>query len=302
MKLGAFVYEPEKVKGFDFHLLRVKQETGKRISPVQDMYSNVAVFADNFAIKNNPDWISQSPLGPAKMGNLNYNIYWDVVCATQPEHRAEQLNYIEAVDRQSLGVWLNSQYFADHGHCTCPRCKELWRKSGLGWLEWRRKEVSDYIAQIRDHVKKELVMCLQPDPVSSFDRYGVDFDALAEYADAFNVVMFSKNYATSWYFEMLARAFKKLLKKPIYISFYVYGPGDSANDVPTPSELLTASVRCARAEIDGILYLASGATEIRKFQKAAVNMVELRERLRQYGGKPVQEFLDLVASWEKTTK
>jgi hypothetical protein len=99
VKFGAYVYEPEKAAGFDFHLLRVKLETGTRISPVQDMYSNIAVFADNAATRSHPDWVSQSPLGPARMGNSNFNIYWDVVCATQPEHRAEQLDYIEDVDR-----------------------------------------------------------------------------------------------------------------------------------------------------------------------------------------------------------
>jgi hypothetical protein len=55
----------------------------------------------------------------------------------------------------------------------------------------------------------------------------------------FNVVMFSKNYATPWYWEMMARGFKKLLKKPFYISYYVYGPGDRLQDVPTAAELLT---------------------------------------------------------------
>ena len=84
-------------------------------------------------------------------------------------------------------------------------------------------------------VKKELVFSVQPDPVSSFERYGVDFDDFAKYADRFNVVMFSKNYATPWYWEMLARGFKKLLKKPFYINLYVYGPGDNPKDVPTPA-------------------------------------------------------------------
>lgn len=299
MKFGTFVYKPEKAEGFDFHLLRTKIETGDRIPPVQDMYSNVAVFADNAAVRNHPDWISQSPLGPAKFGNNNFNIYWSVVCATQPEHRAEQLDYIEDVDRHSQGVWLNSQYFADHDHCTCPRCKERWKKSGLSWFEWRRKEVTDYMALIRERVKKELVMSIQPDPVTSLERYGVDFDDFAKYADAFNVVMFSKNYATPWYWEMLARGFKKLLKKPVYISLYVYGPGDTANDVPLPSELLTLSVRCARTGIDGILYLANGASELRNFQKAAVDNFELRKRLESYGGEPVQEVLGRVKNWEK---
>ncbi|MDX1813185.1 MAG: hypothetical protein R3319_00165 [Candidatus Bathyarchaeia archaeon] len=299
MKFGAYVYEPKKAAGFNFQLLRVKIETGARIPPVQEMHSNIAVFADNVAARSHPDWVSQSPLGPAQMGNSNFNIYWDVVCATQPEHRAEQLDYIEDVDRHSMGVWLNSQYFADHGHCTCPRCKELWKKSGLSWLKWRRKEVTDYISQVRERVKNELVMCIQPDPITSYERYGVDFGDLAKCADAFNVVMFSKNYATPWYWEMLARGFKKLLKKPVYISLYVFGPGDTAKDVPSASELLTVSVRCARTGIDGILYLASGPSQIRDFQKATVDKVELRECLKSYGGQPVQEVLDLVKSWEE---
>jgi len=299
LKFGTYVYKPEKTSGFDLHVLRTKLETGNRIPPAQDMYSNIAVFADNMATRSHPDWISQSPLGPARMGNNNFNIYWNVVCATQPEHRAEQLNYMEDVDRHSMGVWLNSQYFADHGHCTCPRCKELHEKSGLGWFEWRRKEVTDYIAQVREHVKKDLVMCIQPDPITACERYGVDFDDLANYADAFNVVMFSKNYATPWYWEMLARGFKKLLKKPVYISLYVSGPGDSAKVVPSVSDLLTVSVRCARAGIDGILYLANGINEIRDFQKAAVDKVELRKRLQRYGRQNVQEVLSLVKNWEK---
>lgn len=299
VKFGSFVFKPEKAAGFDFHLLRVKPETGKRLPPVQDMLSNIAVFADNVAIQNHPDWISQSSLGPAKMGNLNYNIYWDVVCATQTEHRAEQLDYIEDMDRHSKGIWLNSQYFADHGHCTCARCNELWKKSGLSWLEWRKKEVTEYAAQIRERVKKDLVMSIQPDPVTSMERYGVDFDDYAKYADAFNVVMFSKNYATPWYWEMLTRAFKKLLKKPFYISLYVYGPGDNPSDVPSASELLTVSVRCARAGTDGILYLTEGASQIQNFQKAAVDQAVLRERLKSYGSQSVQEVLNLITSWEK---
>jgi hypothetical protein len=302
MKFGSYMFQPEKAQGFDFQVLRVKQETGLRLTPRQDMYSNIAVFADNVAVKNHPDWISQSPLGPAKMGNANFNIYWDIVCATQPDHRAEELKYVSEVDKKSPEIWLNSQYFAEHGHCTCPRCKSLWEKSGLSWLEWRRREVTDYVGQIKENIKGPLVLCLQPDPVTSLERYGVNFDDLAQYADAFNVVMFSKNYATPWYFEMLTRNFKKLLKKPFYISFYVYGAGDTPKDVPTPSELLTVSVRCARAGADGFLYLTENASQIRDFQKAAVGLGEVRERLKSYGGKAGQEVLDLVASWEGIVK
>jgi len=299
MKFGTYVFEPKKAEGFDFHLFRVKPEVGRRLPPQPDMYSNVAIFGDNVTARNHPDWISQSPLGPAWRTNDNFNVRWDILCHTQPEHRAEQLDYIEDVARHSPGVWLNSMHFADHGHCTCSRCNELWKKSGLSWFEWRRKEVTDYIAQIRERVKNELVIGLLPDPVSSYERFGVDFDALAPYADAFNVVMFSKNYATPWYWEMLCRAFKKLLKKPMYISLYVFGPGDNPAEVPAPSELVTLSVRAGRTGIDGILYLTDKASQIWDFQKAVVDRVELRQKLKTYG---CQEVLDFFASWEKVVE
>ena len=147
-------------------------------------------------------------------------------------------------------------------------------------------------------MKKELIICIQPDPVCSYERYGVDFTDLAEHADAFNVVMFSKNYATPWYWEMLTRSFRKLLKKPFYVSLYVLGPGDNAEDAPTASELLTVSTRCARAGADGILYLADGPRQIWDFQRATVDAIDLRRRLAGYGGESVQEVLDFFASWE----
>ena len=296
MKFGTYLFEPKKVPGFDFHVFRVKPEVGRRMPPQPDMYSNIAIFGDNVTARNHPDWISQSPLGPAWRTNDNFNVRWDILCATQPEHRAEQLDYIEDAARHSPGIWTNSHHFADHGHCTCPRCNELWKKSGLSWLEWRRKEITDYMAQIRERVKNELVISLQPDPVNSYERYGIDFNDMAKYADAFNVVMFSKNYATPWYWEMLCRAFKKLLKKPVYISLYVFGPGDNPMEVPSPSELVTLSVRAGRTGIDGILYLTDKASQIWDFQKAVVDRVELREKLKTYG---CQEVLDFFASWEK---
>ena len=50
MKFGTYTFKPEKVQGFDFNVLRVKPETGIRLTPIQDMYSNIAVFADNVAV------------------------------------------------------------------------------------------------------------------------------------------------------------------------------------------------------------------------------------------------------------
>jgi hypothetical protein len=304
MKFGTYMFEAKKVPGFDFDLFRTKPEVGRRMPPKADMYSNVAIFGDNVAARLHPDWISQSDLGPAWRTNDNFNVRWEVLCQTQPEHRAEQLDYMEDVARKSQGVWLNSIHFAEHGHCTCPRCKELHRKSGLSWYEWRRKEVTDYMAATSDRVinkaKKPLYIGVLPDPVTNYERFGVNFDDMLPLTTEMFVVMFSKNYATPWYWEMLTRNFKKLFKDTkLNIALYVIGPGDDPRETPTPSEILTVSVRMARAGVDGLLYLTDKAAQMQEFQKAAIAQKDTRERLKSYGGKAGQEVLDLVTSWEK---
>lgn len=304
MKFGTYMFEDKKVPGFDFDLFRTKPEVGRRMPPKPDMYSNVAIFGDNVAARIHPDWISQSDLGPAWRTNDNFNVRWEVLCATQPEHRAEQLDYMEDVARKSPGVWLNSIHFAEHGHCTCPRCKALHAKSGLSWYEWRRKEVTEYMAATSERVigraKKPLYIGVLPDPVTNYERFGVNFDDMLPLTTEMFVVMFSKNYATPWYWEMLTRNFKKLFKdKKLNIALYVIGPGDDPRETPTPSELLTVSVRMARAGVDGLLYLTDKAYQMQEFQKAAIAQKDTRERLKSYGGKAGQEVLDLVTSWEK---
>jgi len=99
---------------------------------------------------------------------------------------------------------------------------------------------------------------------------------------------------------MLTRNFKKLFKDvKLNIALYVIGPGDDPRETPTPSELLTVSVRMARAGVDGLLYLTDKAAQMVEFQKAMIAQKDVRERLKSYGGKAGQEVLDLVTSWEK---
>jgi hypothetical protein len=51
--------------------------------------------------------------------------------------------------------------------------------------------------------------------------------------------------------------------------------------------------------LEGFLYLTDGEREMLDFQKAALEKMELIERLRTYGGTPVQEFLERIESWKK---
>jgi hypothetical protein len=296
LKFGIFNYEPKTVEGFDLQFYRIKSERGIVGTPNEDMYTNVACFGDNHMASEHPDWVSISKDGPALRTNKKYNFRWDILCPTNKEYLSYIFNLITDVSLRSQGVSLSSIHFADHGFCVCKRCVEEHKKSGLEWYEWRKQVVMDFIKNARELVKSRFFVGLLPDPVMSYQRFGIDFDALAKYADAFVVPHFSKSYATPWYFEASARAFKSLLKKPVYINLYVHGPGDKPNDVPTVREVLITSVRVARTGVDGIIFLTETADRIKEFQKTVVKEVKLREELEAYGGKPV---LDLIDRWEK---
>ena len=297
MKFGSFLFAPEAVEGFDLQVYRLKPETGVIGTPVDYMYNNIACFGDNVNAQKHPDWVAVSKDGPALRTNKKNNVRWDILCMTNPQYLDWILNFIENAAEKAPGITLSSIHFADHGFCVCPRCVELWRQSGLNWVDWRVQTVTNFIKEARERVKKTnkpFIVGLLPDPVLSKERFGIDFDQLANYADAFIVPIFSKSYATPWHFETLARSFKKLLKKPVYINIYVYGPGDDPSEVPAVSDILKLSARVCRTGVDGIFYLAANAQRLREFQKAAVQSDKVLKELEEYGG---EEVLNLVNRW-----
>jgi hypothetical protein len=308
LKFATFLYQPEPAEGVDINFYRIKPESGTVGKPNPSMYTNIAVFGDNAMAQKHPDWISISKDGPAfrrltapkvnglNPGNKKYNLRWDVLCMTNPEVQEYNLNLIDECARQTPGISISSQHFADHGFCVCSRCVELWRKSSLNWVDWRAEIVTAFLKDVKNRIgNKPLYVNLLPDPVLGKERFGYDFDALAKYADAFVIPMFSKAYPSPWYWEMLARAFKSKLKKPVFTNLYVRGPNDDPNQVPTVDQLLTVAVRIARTGVDGIIFLAENAQRIRDFQKAAVQSEDTLAELDGYGG---DEVLKLVETWK----
>jgi hypothetical protein len=297
LKFGVFLYHPEPAEGFDINFYRIKPESGTVGKPNPSMYTNIACFGDNAMAAKRPEWISVSKDGPAFRTNKKYNLRWDVLCMTNPEVREYNLSLIEECARVTPGISISSQHFAEYGFCVCPRCVELWRRSGLNWIDWRTKTVTAFLNEVRKRVaNKPLFVNLLPDPVLGKERFGYDFDALAEYADYFVIPMFSKSYPTPWYWETLARAFKSKLKKPVFVNFYVRGPNETWETVAPHRQVMTVATRAARTGIDGIIFLAEKAQWIREFQKKAVEDKEWRKELEGYGG---DEVLDLFNKWEK---
>jgi hypothetical protein len=297
VKFGVFLYQPEPVEGVDYNFYRLKSESGIVGKANPKMYTNIAVFGDNNMAAKRPDWVSTSAHGPALRTNKYYSLRWDIVCMTNPEAREYNLKIIADAAKQTPGISISSQHFAERDFCTCPRCVEKWRQSGLSWIEWRAKTVTEFLSEVRDVVKNKplFVNCL-PDPLLGKMRFGYDFEAMAEYADYFVIPMFSKAYPTPWYWETIARGYKSFLKKPMFVNFYVRGPNETWETVAPHRQIMTVAVRAARTGIDGVIFLAEKADYIREFQKKVVADKEWRKELEGYGG---DEVLELFNRWEK---
>ena len=300
MKFGVFLYQPEPVEGVDYNFYRLKSESGIVGKANPKMYTNIAVFGDNNMAAKRPDWVSVSAHGPALRTNKYYSLRWDIVCMTNPEAREYNLKIIADAAAKTPGISISSQHFAERDFCVCPRCVELWRQSGLSWIEWRATTVTEFLKEVRDTVPREkplFVNCL-PDPLLGKMRFGYDFEAMAQYADYFVIPMFSKAYPTPWYWETIARGYKSFLKKPVFVNFYVRGPNETWETVAPHRQIMTVAVRAARTGIDGIIFLAEKAQWIQEFQKKVVADKEWRKELEGYGG---DEVLELFNRWEKLT-
>ncbi len=297
MKFGVFLYQPEPVEGVDYNFYRLKSESGIVGTANPKMYTNIAVFGDNFMAAKRPDWVSISKDGPALRTNKKYNLRWDIVCMTNPEAREYNLKILADAAKLTPGISISSQHFAERDFCTCPRCVEKWRQSGLNWIDWRAKTVTEFLSEVRDVVKQKplFVNCL-PDPLLGKMRFGYDFEAMAQYADYFVIPMFSKAYPTPWYWETIARGYKSFLKKPVFVNFYVRGPNETWETVAPHRQIMTVATRAARTGIDGIIFLAEKAQWIQEFQKKVVEDKEWRKELEGYGG---DEVLELFNRWEK---
>ena len=167
----------------------------------------------------------------------------------------------------------------------------------MNWIDWRAKTVTAFLKEVRERVvNKPLFVNVLPDPLNAKMRFGYDLDAMAEYADYFVIPMFSKAYPSPWYWESLARGFKSILKKPVFVNFYVRGPNETWETVATHRQIMTVATRVARTGIDGVIFLAEKAQWIQEFQKKAVEDKEWRKELEGYGG---DEVLQLFKRWEK---
>jgi len=292
MKIGLVTYKPEFVEGFDLHVYYSKWADGQVFPAAIGMQNDVTVFCDAKSIREDPGIVSISQTGPALRRNRRSNLAFDFVCPTHPGYREKVYDYLDSLSRQDiLGITLNLYHFADQEYCTCFRCDEQREKSGLGWTEWRAKTVTDFLKHAKTHCKGIFAVEMYPDPVLAKERFGLDFNVIAEFVEYFHVPLSSRDYLTNYWVDTIVRDFVATLKKPVVVELSAEMPTDEKLDA-----LLRTVAYISRHKLEVVLLLVHDSENARKIVKFAVQNSDFCKWLEKYEFKEMQRIVD---AWTK---
>jgi hypothetical protein len=292
MKMGLVTYTPEKVEGFDLHVYYSKRADGAVFPAASEMQNDITCFCDAKAIREDPSIVAVSKNGPALRRNRKINVPFDFVCPTNPEYRTKVLEYVEELGRKQIeGVTLNLYHFPEEEFCVCPRCVESWRQSGLNWTEWRAQTVTNFLKEAKSLVKGTFAVEMFPDPVLAKERFGIDFERIAELVDYFHVPLSARDYLTNYWVDLIARDFLKILKKPVVVELSAEMPTDEKLDA-----LLKTVAYLSRHDLMAVLLLVHDAENARQVCRYAVGKGGFREWLRK---NEFSEMTRIVDEWAK---
>ncbi len=292
MKIGLVTYTPDHVEGFDPHVYYSKWADGQAFPAAKGMQNDVTVFCDAKAIREDPSIVSVSNTGPALRRNRRSNLAFDFVCPTHLGYRARIFEYLDSLSKQDiLGVTLNLYHFADAEYCTCPRCTQQRQKSDLNWTEWRAQTVTAFLREAKTHTKGTFAVEMYPDPVLAKERFGLDFDAIAELVDYFHVPLSSRDYFTNYWVDTIVRDFVATLKKPVVVELSAEMPTDEKLDA-----LLKTVAYVSRHNLQAVLLLVHDSENAKQIMRFAVQNHDLRDWLENYR---FEEMSRIVDSWAK---
>ena len=275
MKIGLVTMAPQKVEGYDIHVYYSKWADGQVFPAAKDMQNDVTCFCDAKAIREDPTIVAVSSKGSALRKNRLFNLPFDYVCPTNPTYRKKVLDYVEGLSKGHVeGVTLNLYHFPEQEFCTCPRCAELRRKSGLDWTQWRAQTVTSFLKEAKALVKGTFAVEMFPDPLMAKERFGIDFEAIAELVDYFHVPLSSRDYFTNYWVDLLTRDFIKLLKKPVVVELSGEMPTNEKTDA-----LLKTVAYLSRHDLMGVLLLVHDSENARQIARYAVHNNEFRDWL-----------------------
>ncbi|MDR1993434.1 MAG: hypothetical protein LBQ98_08095 [Nitrososphaerota archaeon] len=292
MQIGLVTYKPEHVEGYDLHVYYSKWADGQAFPAAVGMQNDVTVFCDAKAIRAEPSIVQTSKYGPALRRNRRNNLPFDYICPTNLDYRAKVYAYLDSLSEQDItGITLNLYHFADKDFCTCQRCIEQHQKSGLDQVTWRAQTITNFLSEAKTHTRGTFAVEMFPDPVLAKERFGIDFDAIAQLVDYFHVPLSSRDYSTNYWVDTIVRDFVATLKKPVVVELSAEMPTDEKLEA-----LLKTVAYISRHNIVATLLLVHDSENARQIANFAVHNNSFREWIDSYEFIEMQKILD---NWTK---
>ena len=264
LKVGVFVKDPQPVKGFDMVFCHIKNVFGQKRSPISGIYNVLSCFGDNKTAEESPNQVATSKSGTAIRNNKSYRFIWDWMCPTNEEYQNHVLSSIEAAsDAGATGVHIYCIGFPREDFCTCPRCSEMRKTSGLNWSEWRTQIVTDFVQKARTKVKVPMSLLLPKEPYALKERMGIDVCAVEDFVDFFIDILYDRVYSTTYWLEDLAFSMRRRTTKPLYVQLYA-GPPQA------PIRNLFNAIVTVAPYCDGVI-LFTGSEDVEKLQKDMIS-------------------------------
>ena len=133
----------------------------------------------------------------------------------------------------------------------------------MDWIQWKSKIVTDFVSKasnILKENKKTFSVTLLPDPYFGKERYGEDLHSLEKHVDFFIIPIYDMAYSTTYWLKTLIYAFRKQIKKPLYVELYAAKPGPKQKNIQ-------AAITKVSNYVDGIILATHNSEKAKQIRK-----------------------------------
>jgi len=286
LEIGVLLDEPTLVPGFDHVFYEAKPATGTILQPLSRAWNVVNCFADNSILQTKPDHVATCKGEKAVRGTPK-RFLWDWVCPSRVEYREYCMKIIVNVAQYDVtGIRLDSVCFPREGYCDCPICTDSLRKTGEDSLEWRTRQITSFIGEVRESVKCKLGITLEPDPCYGRERFGLDLEKILRYVDFVSTPLYM-DYSIVYWLDILANCFRRKISKPYHIELYAGHPR-------APTKYLVSALAVASGYADCIILSTYEAKIAESLQR---EMIRDKEVWKFFEERHCTEMLSILERW-----
>lgn len=242
---------------FDTAFYEVKDVTGRTTDPVRSGVSMVSCFGDNRTAEENLSMVPVSDDGARATRDRQY-FDWDYICPNRDEYNERLLETISAAVEVSPDLRLDDVGFPRPEYCHCEVCTDRFAESPIEeWFEWRSNVITEFVEAAADRIPGVTYLTLYPDPYPGhlYERAGIDVEEIEPFIDEFVVPLYDLSYSTTYWIEVIASGFERLLETPFDVELY-------AIDVEQENLRRAAEVAESYAEDIFFAYDASVARDV----------------------------------------